>query len=685
MGLAQETSDEQANRTDEIRSVGRRLSLVGEQDEHAGGQDETPVVVGRRMSLVDALELLVSDAPTESGSNIAETSFQGSSNSAPDAIASALSDYEFPTAAGTESGVTLPEPGAVTCVPSGRATNNHEKIAAALAAELDDYNHGKPPFRPSSGDSSVAYSQASEAWDAGSSDYMVVNLADNDNRAKDIAADHRDGSSASSVSVNNSGADDEYMVVNLADNGNRAKDIAADRRDGGSASSVSVNNSGADDEYIVVNLNDDAAISPVPPNRTTGNASVAYGDVVAETRFNIGSADQGAHQVASSLAVTPGKVEVSAQQDSTLVQTVASQHGAVVPPSDIPPFTIADIGKRCKAGSNQGVIRFVGIHAVHGLPRVGVELDAPRGKNNGTVKGDKYFECTMMHGKLCKPDRIVLIDTDSDALTLNPAPVAKSDPPLSAMACTIIEPTELRTESETDNAINPDATGVSRPGVDSVDLLVEDAMMQPVAADSETDTPTSPPGQTIAAAPTNEGAGVGERQVDNDGIVNSGGAEDATPEVHSSAQPPVLELEVVGNISTDAVPIAGEKSTISMVEPKELTSPPTREPFSEEGGDHGSSSVESTTTAEGVSINAAELISNSIWSATEGAAAADGLMSASAVADRLKASGLSKTVLRTVWSGAKAITTTKSSAGTMNKEEFEIACRLALEAGAKFL
>ena len=34
-----------------------------------------------------------------------------------------------------------------------------------------------------------------------------------------------------------------------------------------------------------------------------------------------------------------------------------------------------------------GTLRFVGAHHVSNLPRCGVELDQPGGKNNGTVKG----------------------------------------------------------------------------------------------------------------------------------------------------------------------------------------------------------------------------------------------------------------------------------------------------------
>ena len=56
----------------------------------------------------------------------------------------------------------------------------------------------------------------------------------------------------------------------------------------------------------------------------------------------------------------------------------------------MPDIKKADIGKRVTvAGYDdcKGTIRFVGKHATEKTERVGVELDKPLGKNNGTVKG----------------------------------------------------------------------------------------------------------------------------------------------------------------------------------------------------------------------------------------------------------------------------------------------------------
>lgn len=63
---------------------------------------------------------------------------------------------------------------------------------------------------------------------------------------------------------------------------------------------------------------------------------------------------------------------------------------------------------------SHGRLRFVGLHAVHKTPRVGVELEAAEGKNDGTVAGHTYFHCAAGHGLLTHPNKVTLIDNDVD-------------------------------------------------------------------------------------------------------------------------------------------------------------------------------------------------------------------------------------------------------------------------------
>ena len=61
---------------------------------------------------------------------------------------------------------------------------------------------------------------------------------------------------------------------------------------------------------------------------------------------------------------------------------------------NISELTEEHIGERVVVeGYNSiGILRFVGLHATNNCLRYGIEFDDAVGRNNGTVKGHKYFE-----------------------------------------------------------------------------------------------------------------------------------------------------------------------------------------------------------------------------------------------------------------------------------------------------
>ncbi len=72
-------------------------------------------------------------------------------------------------------------------------------------------------------------------------------------------------------------------------------------------------------------------------------------------------------------------------------------------------------GERCEVmtqeGSKRGVIRYVG--RCDGLPKgywVGVEYDEPVGKNDGQVKGTRYFSCQPKRGGFVRPSAVSVGD-----------------------------------------------------------------------------------------------------------------------------------------------------------------------------------------------------------------------------------------------------------------------------------
>ncbi|KAI9883914.1 MAG: Fructose-2,6-bisphosphatase [Watsoniomyces obsoletus] len=55
------------------------------------------------------------------------------------------------------------------------------------------------------------------------------------------------------------------------------------------------------------------------------------------------------------------------------------------------------------------IVRFVGDTQFAPGSWVGVELDSPTGKNDGTVKGDRYFDCAPGHGMFVRPAAVVAV------------------------------------------------------------------------------------------------------------------------------------------------------------------------------------------------------------------------------------------------------------------------------------
>ena len=81
------------------------------------------------------------------------------------------------------------------------------------------------------------------------------------------------------------------------------------------------------------------------------------------------------------------------------------------------------VGMRCEvSGGRRGEVSFVGKTVLGCGFWVGVTYDDPVGKNDGTVKGERYFECEMKYGGMVRPNLVQvgdfpekdLFDSDSE-------------------------------------------------------------------------------------------------------------------------------------------------------------------------------------------------------------------------------------------------------------------------------
>nr|XP_015838702.1 PREDICTED: dynactin subunit 1 isoform X2 [Tribolium castaneum] len=70
------------------------------------------------------------------------------------------------------------------------------------------------------------------------------------------------------------------------------------------------------------------------------------------------------------------------------------------------------VGQKVKVTGKdvQGVIAFIGPTSFAADTWIGLKLDEPKGKNNGSVQGVEYFKCEDKHGLFVKPSQVIPLD-----------------------------------------------------------------------------------------------------------------------------------------------------------------------------------------------------------------------------------------------------------------------------------
>lgn len=79
------------------------------------------------------------------------------------------------------------------------------------------------------------------------------------------------------------------------------------------------------------------------------------------------------------------------------------------------PLTDIAVGARCvlsPSTTRRGTVAYVGlVPEIPGIgPWVGIKLDEPVGKNDGSVAGKRYFDCDPQYGVFVRPDRVEVGD-----------------------------------------------------------------------------------------------------------------------------------------------------------------------------------------------------------------------------------------------------------------------------------
>ncbi len=135
--------------------------------------------------------------------------------------------------------------------------------------------------------------------------------------------------------------------------------------------------------------------------------------------------------------------------------------------------SIVKVGDRCQVGGRRGEVMFVG--RVAELPIglwVGVKYDEPVGKNDGSVKGVRYFECLDKYGGFVRPDTCRSIGDFPECPAATPSAVSQTadpPPPPASKACSLLATPSSRSEPGAAGAATPSSrtrdpsTSIPRP------------------------------------------------------------------------------------------------------------------------------------------------------------------------------------------------------------------------------
>ncbi|OSD05379.1 hypothetical protein PYCCODRAFT_1432543 [Trametes coccinea BRFM310] len=114
------------------------------------------------------------------------------------------------------------------------------------------------------------------------------------------------------------------------------------------------------------------------------------------------------------------ETEYAQRQDTVLAYKQRHKIGRFAEqPADKPEETLhvdIPVGARCEVESTEedfrkrGTVRYVGPTEFAKGIWVGIEYDEPIGKNDGSVKGKRYFECRPNFGVFVKPERVKVGD-----------------------------------------------------------------------------------------------------------------------------------------------------------------------------------------------------------------------------------------------------------------------------------
>ena len=115
----------------------------------------------------------------------------------------------------------------------------------------------------------------------------------------------------------------------------------------------------------------------------------------------------------SGIATASGKgLPAPGAKSATAMPATPRKTATAVQPAAVNQQSALAVGDTVMTGGKRGVVRFLGTTSFAPGEWAGIELFEAQGKNDGTVKGDRYFKCAANHGLFAKPDKLERVSGD---------------------------------------------------------------------------------------------------------------------------------------------------------------------------------------------------------------------------------------------------------------------------------
>jgi len=159
-----------------------------------------------------------------------------------------------------------------------------------------------------------------------------------------------------------------------------------------------------------------------------------------------------------------GSAGGSGQEGSGSLSGLSSLQSPVAADSnlDLPEWMVCGESVILRQSNYSGIIAFIGATDFAAGLWIGIELDAPLGKNDGSVKGVRYFSCGAKRGVFVRADKVLLDKRGRSVRNNNPSTKQQQENNAGVMRRSVSKGKLKNNKSASTSATTPSSGGASR-------------------------------------------------------------------------------------------------------------------------------------------------------------------------------------------------------------------------------